>query len=202
MHKLMEGSPYQAVLEQRQATMSKTYILEFRKEIDIAGNKVDKSRKYVKEGTEIVTDVKESLNKEKKALKANAEGKSRDFEDYQAEQRGIAYGTCTGVTIVSFGTGSACFIAAAAILETKLNDYRDRNEKMERDVAESIKNIDSVLDRADDIQTDLNDCSMRVTKLDEQIKQWAKMTNGAEAMDGISEDKEKYDEIMSTLQKV
>ena len=73
---------------------------------------------------------------------------------------------------------------------------------MERDVAESIKNIISVLDRADDIQTDLNDCSMRVTKLDAQIKQWANMTDGAEAMDGISEDREKYDEIMGTLQKV
>jgi len=151
MHKLMEGSPYQAILEQRQANTSKEYILEFRKEIDIAGKKVDTSRKFVKEGTSIVTDVKENLNKEKKALKANAEGKSADFDDYQAEQRGIAYGTCTGVTIVSFGAGGGCFIAAAAILETKLNRYRERNEKMERDVAESIKNIISVLDRADDI---------------------------------------------------
>jgi len=43
---------------------------------------------------------------------------------------------------------------------------------------------------------------MRVTKLDAQIKQWANMTDGAEAMDGISEDREKYDEIMGTLQKV
>ena len=138
-------------MEERQANTSKEYILEFRKEIDIAGTKVDTSRKFVKEGTNIVTDVKYNLNKEKKALKANADGKSADFKRYQAEQRGIAYGTCTGVTIISFGTGSGCFIAAAAILETKLNRYRERNEKMERDVAQSIKNIVSVLERADDI---------------------------------------------------
>lgn len=170
---MMEGTPYQEIFEARQVDMSKKYILEFKKEIGIAGGQVDTSRKYVKEGFRIVDEVKDNLNKEKKQLRDNADGKSRDFDRYQAEQRGIAYGTCTGACIFSAGLLCPCFVAAAAILETKLNDYRADNRKMMQDVAKSIEEIITVIDRADLIETDLNDCSMRITKLDAQIKSWA-----------------------------
>lgn len=88
------------------------------------------------------------IKAKKKQLERDAQGKSAEFYRYQKEQRAIAYGVCSGATIISFGIGAAiCFPTAAATLETKLNRYRDKKNRMIRDKDAQITRMNDAVNK-------------------------------------------------------
>jgi len=113
------------MIEKIYVERSKEAIIVFRRGVMSTEHNIENAKNHVKAGEKIVEDVQEALTKESKVLKDNADGKSDDFKDFKMEQRAIAYGTCTGITLASFGAGAApCFATAALILETKINEYQ------------------------------------------------------------------------------
>lgn len=105
--------------------------------MDSFGKGIDTSAKYLKEADNYSTEsrnkvslVKNYLLEKKEKAHQNVLGKSEEYDDFAKTQRAIAYGTCGGVcgltgALTLGGSCAVCFGTAAAILETKLADFRD-----------------------------------------------------------------------------
>lgn len=92
------------------------------------------------------------------------------------EQRALAYGTCAAVCVSPLGifTGgaacAACYVTAASILETKLADFRDKNEALRKKYQNMANNVDVILDRCMDIIKGLNDLDYDIEAVGELIE--------------------------------
>ena len=165
---------------------------------------MDDAKEHVKEGQKIVDQVQVDLERDSKELKKNADGKSEDFKDFKVEQRAIAYGTCSAITVGCMGNpicAVPCFTAAAAILETKIAEYQAKYDKMWRDVKAARAQIKLVLDRADKLDVSFDNCSTKIKMIEKQVDQWVRVTD-EKGMIAISENKKQLDWFVSTLDHV
>lgn len=191
------------MIETMYVEQSKQAIVVFRRGVMSTEANIQNAKEHVKEGEKIIDDVQEDLEKESKELKKSADGKSEDFKDFKVEQRAIAYGACSGITILSGGTAAIpCFATAAAILETKIAEYQALHDKMWRDVSAARKQISVVLKRADKLDVSFDNCKIKIKMLETQINEWVKATNTESGILAITKDRKTLDWFVNTLDNV
>jgi len=76
------------------------------------------------------------------------------------------------------------------------------------DIDEANSNMDKVDKKADNVQKDLNICSLKVSKIQTDIKSWRKMTETDGMIDKdlidnfVGTEKSKYDDVVALLDKI
>lgn len=150
--------------------------------MDTFGKGIDTSAKYLKEADNFSTEsrnkvslVKNNLLEKKEKAHQNVLGKSEEYDSFEKTQRAIAYGTCGGICgvtgpITFGGSCAVCFGTAAAILETKLKDFRNKNRDMMNKYNNMSNDMQVVLDRIYEMISELNNIDSDVDGVGELIK--------------------------------
>lgn len=95
-----------------------------------------------------------------------------------------------------------CFTTAALVLETKIAEYQQLNDKMWRDVNAARKEITVVLGRADKLEVSFDNCKAKIKLLDNAINTWVKATDTEQGILAITKDRKTLDWFTATLEDV